>query len=388
LKKIVARSLVVIAFLFSAFGAFSQTDSCNLRISLLTCSPGEELYSTFGHTALRVIDHSNGMDLVFNYGTFDDSDPEFYTKFTKGLMLYALSAYPYSDFVREYQAEQRSVEEQVLQLTCTQKQALFNALRENAQEQNRFYYYYFHTDNCTTRARDMVQKSTGNAVTFKSILPAKTPSFRNLIHDYLNAGHQPWSKFGIDILLGANLDQPVTNETAMFLPDYLLKGFDSASIAGIPLVSEKQIVVPAPAKSAATGSWFTPFVLFTVLFILIALLSTLKPRWSGTFLRVFDISFFLLLGALGVLLVVLWAIRVDTVCRNNWNLLWALPTHLPAVFFIPGKKPWIKKYFTVVSILTLLTAVCWFFLPQQLNPAVAPILGILFIRAWRLGRKG
>jgi hypothetical protein len=139
LKKIVARSLVVIAFLFSAFGASSQTDSCNLRISLLTCSPGEELYSTFGHTALRVIDHSNGMDLVFNYGTFDDSDPEFYTKFTKGLMLYALSAYPYSDFVREYQAEQRSVEEQVLQLNCTQKQALFNALRENAQEQNRFY---------------------------------------------------------------------------------------------------------------------------------------------------------------------------------------------------------------------------------------------------------
>src|SRR5689334_11784245 len=96
LKKI--SLCFIITLLFSAFNSFSQTDSCNLRVSLLTCSPGEELYSTFGHTAVRVTDASNGMDLVFNYGTFDDRDPNFYSKFTQGLMLYALSAYPFADF--------------------------------------------------------------------------------------------------------------------------------------------------------------------------------------------------------------------------------------------------------------------------------------------------
>ena len=79
---------------FSLF-TFSQTDSCKLRISLLTCSPGEELYSTWGHTAIRVTDSVTGIDMVFNYGTFDDSDPDFYAKFTRGLMIYALSAYPF-----------------------------------------------------------------------------------------------------------------------------------------------------------------------------------------------------------------------------------------------------------------------------------------------------
>ena len=387
MKKIFIYVIAVTTFLFSFSSSFSQTDSCNLRISLLTCSPGEELYSTFGHTALRVTDASNGMDFVFNYGTFDDRDPDFYPKFTRGLMLYALSAYPFSDFVQEYREEGRGVEEQVLQLSCAQKQALFNALRENAQEQNRFYYYYFHTDNCTTRARDMVLKSTGNTVSFKNILPEKIPSFRNLIHEYLDKGHEPWSKFGIDILLGANLDKKVTNETAMFLPDYLMKGFDNATVAGKPLVGAKQTVLSISAKPESSGSWFTPFVLFTVLFVFITLLSILKPRWSGTFLRVFDISFFLLLGLLGTLLAVLWMIRVDTVCRNNYNMQWALPFHLLVAFFIPGRKLWVRKYFSVVCILTISLAAWWFAIPQQLNPAIAPLLGVILVRAYCLSRK-
>nr|WP_315821109.1 DUF4105 domain-containing protein [Paraflavitalea speifideiaquila] len=104
------KARVALLFLFSFFIAqhtYSQSDSCNLRISLLTCSAGEELYSAFGHTALRVTDAITGMDIVFNYGTFDDSDPNFYLKFTKGLMNYALSAYPFNDFVYEYQAQKR-----------------------------------------------------------------------------------------------------------------------------------------------------------------------------------------------------------------------------------------------------------------------------------------
>lgn len=374
--------LFLVTLLFSR-SAFSQTDSCNMQISLLTCSPGEELYSTFGHTAIRAKDAATGMDIVFNYGTFDDSDPtKFYWDFTRGLMLYTVSAYPFSDFVEDYRQEQRGVIEQDIQLSCAEKNKIFNALRENVQEQNRHYYYYFHQDNCTTRARDMVVNNTAHPVVVKNILPAKIPSFRNLLHNYLDKGHQPWSKFGIDILLGANLDKKVTNQTAMFLPDYLMKGFDSASTGNKPLVGATQTVLSVPSRPEEAPNWFTPFVLFAAIFIFITALSILKGNSSSTLLRLFDISFFLLLGLLGVLLATLWLIRVDTVCRNNWNLLWALPTHLPVVFVMHRGRKWVKNYFRAVCVLTVLLGGTWFVLPQALNPAIIPILGLILVRAW------
>src|SRR5687768_17292459 len=103
------QALFFLTALLLTLHGFAQNDSCRLRISLLTCSPGEELYSSFGHTALRVTDSTAGNDIVFNYGTFDDSDPQFYVKFTKGIMIYELSVYPYADFLREYQMQQRGV---------------------------------------------------------------------------------------------------------------------------------------------------------------------------------------------------------------------------------------------------------------------------------------
>lgn len=383
------QARVALLFLFSFLVArysFSQTDSCNLRISLLTCSPGAALYATFGHTALRVTDAATGMDMVFNYGTFDDSDPNFYLKFTKGLMVYALSAYPFTDFVYEYQAEQRGVVEQVLQLSCAEKNKIFQALRENARQENRFYQYYFHTDNCTTRARDIVINNTTRPVHFKNILPAAIPSYRDLLHTYLDKGRQPWSKFGIDVLLGSNLDKKVTNDQAMFLPDYLMKGFDSASTGNRLLVEKTQTVLALPAHPAECSSWFTPFLLFTALFIFIGVLSMLGPGWSVSFLRLFDVFFFLLLGLLGLLLLTLWLIRIDDVCRNNFNLLWALPTHVPVVFLMSRRGKWIQTYFKAVCILTLLLGTAWFILPQALHPAVAPILGLILVRAWYRSR--
>ena len=355
-----------------------------MRISLLTCSPGQELYSSFGHTAIRVTDSAAGTDLVFNYGTFDDSDPDFYLKFTKGLMRYALSVYPYSAFLEEYSYQKRSVIEQHLALTCTAKQALQKALHINAQEENRFYNYYFHTDNCTTRARDMILANAGSPLGMNKILPAKAPTFRNLIHSYLDASGQHWSKLGIDILLGANLDKTCSDMEAMFLPDYLMKGMDSTIIPDSkkPFVETKQTVLAASPLSSEARTLMTPLMVFSALLVLILILSLNSKPAIKNILQAFDSLFFLLLGLLGVLLTTLWIIRIDTVCRNNWNLLWALPTHLPMAFFLWTKKNWVKKYFRWVAILTLLLAICWFFLPQQLNTAILPILGVILVRAY------
>jgi hypothetical protein len=322
------------------------------------------------------------MDMVFNYGTFDDSDPNFYLNFTKGLMVYALSAYPFVEFVEEYQVQQRGVIEQTLQLTCEAKQRLFAALRNNVQPQNRFYNYYFHTDNCTTRARDMVADSSGVAITFSPILPPETPTYRNLIHEYLNKAGQYWSKFGIDLCLGSNLDKKVTNEQAMFLPDYLLKGFDSASIHHQPLVAAKQTVLPMPAQPQNKGTSLTPFIAFTLLLALVLVAMMIKARWTTTALFLFDSLFFLLTGLLGVVITTLWIIRIDDVCRNNFNVLWALPTHVIIAFVLRNKKAWVRQYFRITLIISILLAVAWFLLPQQLNTAVWPLLAIILLRSY------
>ncbi|HWJ28198.1 MAG TPA: DUF4105 domain-containing protein, partial [Flavisolibacter sp.] len=159
---------------FCVARSFAQ-DSCDLRITLLTCAPGSELYSTFGHTALRVQDEHAGLDLVFNYGTFVFDD-DFYMKFIRGKLLYSLSVENFDDFIYEYKLESRSVQEQVLQLSCQEKQQLFHALQVNARPENRDYKYDFLFDNCTTRARDIVARNTAQPVVYKNILPDKTPT--------------------------------------------------------------------------------------------------------------------------------------------------------------------------------------------------------------------
>jgi hypothetical protein len=385
--KIAPVLLFVSALLCSNFlKAQTGTDSsdCRLRVSLLTCSPGNELYSTFGHTAIRVIDSTRSLDYVFNYGTFDDRDPQFYSKFTKGIMLYALSAYPFSDFVYEYSSAGRGVIEQELQLSCENEKALIHALMRNNTEDNRFYNYYFHTDNCTTRARDMITRHAGDSVILATVLPDKKVTYRNLIHQYLDSSGMLWSKFGIDILLGANLDAAADNKGAMFLPDYLMKGMDKARVDGRPLISRTITILPAAALSGESKTALAPVMFFAILLLTITALSVMNKNGLNRALYIFDVIFFLFLGLLGTLLLTLWIIRVDDVCRNNYNLLWAIPTHLivaPALL-INARRIWLRKYFRIVTILTGLVLVCWFFLPQQLNPAIAPILGLILVRSF------
>jgi len=363
--------------------SFAQ-DSCNLRISLLTCAPGEELYSTFGHTALRVQDTTKGTDLVFNYGTFEFG-PDFYTKFIRGQLLYFLSVEEFNDFLFVYRYESRSVQEQVLQLSCEEKQRLYTALQTNAQEQNRYYRYDFLFDNCTTRAGDIVVKNTTAPVVFKNILPEKRPTFRDLIHSYLDAGHEYWSKLGIDILLGAKLDRKASNREAMFLPDYLRKGFDCASVDGKPLARPPQTILEMPSP-LRDHSFFSPAIVFSLLLVLIAGLSFIPSRWAEKAVGIFDFLFFFILGLSGILLLFMWFGTDHKVCSNNYNLFWALPTNLIMAFFVHSKRTWVKSYFRTVFWLSLVLALAWFFLPQQMNNALIPVLVLIIYRSRDLSK--
>jgi hypothetical protein len=386
-KKDVLRKLLFTFFatFFISILSYSQTDSCALRISLLTCAPGEELYSTFGHTAIRVQDMNAGSDIVFNYGTFEFT-PDFNTRFIRGKLLYSLSMEGFQDFLYTYEMESRSVREQVLQLNCEEKVRLQQALLENAREENRYYHYDFLFDNCTTRAGDIIAKNANAPVLFKNILEQKIPTFRNMIHSYLDKGGQYWSKLGIDMLLGAKLDRKVTNHESMFLPDYLLRGFDSATVGGHPLVLPPQTILKKPSPLEG-NELFTPGLVLSVFMIIFTALSIFRRPWSNAIVKVLDFLFFFVLGLAGLLLLFMWFGTDHKVCANNYNLLWALPSHVVGAFFVHSKKDWVQLYFKVVFWLTIVLASTWFFLPQQMNGALIPVVLIILLRSWLISKK-
>ncbi len=257
-------------------------------------------------------------------------------------------------------------------------------LFENAKEENKYYKYDFVYDNCTTRLRDILERFSKDSLITKNIRPGERTSFRNLIHEYLNRGGQYWSKLGIDMLLGKPIDKKISNREAMFLPDYLLKAFDSTTAGGKKLVSDKKTILP-PSLQTPSKKIFTPFLVFSVLFLLIALLSFIKG--AKTILLISDFLFFFLSGALGLLILFMWFGTDHQACRDNFNLLWTLPTHFIAAFLLFTKKEWIKNYFRFVFFLNIFLLLVWFFLPQQMNIALLPVVAILCLRSFFLSRE-
>ncbi len=377
---------VFLLFFFTFYLLLSGVaqDNCRLRITLLTCAPGAELYSTFGHTAIRVQDSTTGGDEVYNYGTFEFA-PDFYMKFVRGKLLYALSVEPFPDFMYQYQQESRSVIEQELALTCLQKAQLYTALRTNAQPQNRSYRYDFLFDNCTTRARDMIALKAAARVAFKDILPANHPTFRDEIDVYLKRAHQDWSKLGIDLLLGAKMDRKASNTEAMFLPDNLLKAVDSAATNHSPLVKEKKTILPMPSVTTESLT-VTPMIAFGLLLAVFLIMSFINQPWVHTILTILDFLLFLILGLVGLLLLFMWFGTNHALCANNYNLLWAAPTNMVAAFFVHKRSGWSKKYFSAVFFITLILLLAWAFLPQRMNPAFLPLVLTILLRSFALSK--
>src|SRR5687767_8688480 len=266
-----------ISFLFfiPGFSISAQTDSSHLRISLLTCTPGEDLYSTFGHSALRVTDSVNNFDIVYNYGTFDFSEPGFYIKFIRGKLMYYLSTEDFDSFRDFYRSENRGITEQVLHLTSSEKNKIKYFLQQNLAAENRFYKYDFLFDNCTTRLRDLVEKNADTTVFFGDVLARKT-GFRELIYEYLNYNDKQWSKLGIDLFLGSKTDAIMTTRQVMFLPDYLMKTFDNTRIGNKPLVAFSKNLYPISLQSKPANVVTHPAFIFSILFLLIAVLSFSK----------------------------------------------------------------------------------------------------------------
>lgn len=378
----IAKILLVwlIFVILNAAKTYARQDSGHLQVSLLTVTPGEELYSTFGHSAVRIHDTVTNQDIVYNYGTFNFDDPDFYAKFVRGKLLYYLSSDDYNSFIEETREEQRGITEQILNLNYEQKRNVIMLLEANMMAQNRFYKYDFLFDNCTTRLRDLIEKATDSTVHFGKVLQTKA-TFRDLIHEYLNYNDKQWSKLGIDILLGNKTDGETTPYQVMFLPDYLMKTFDSSSVAGKPLVSDKQIIVRQVYGQQTKNNLTHPFFIFLCLFVIIAFLSFSKNKSVQKILSSFDGFLFFITGLLGILILFMWFGTDHIMCRDNYNLLWAWPINIVAAFYIHSNKNWSKKYFIVYSLFMMLLIIFWKLVPQHLNLSLVPIIAILIFRS-------
>jgi hypothetical protein len=224
----------------------------------------------------------------------------------------------------------------------------------------------------------MVFKNSGSPVVTKNIRPKFGVTFRNLIDEYLDNSYQYWSKLGIDVLLGLPIDKKISNSEAMFLPDYLLKGFDSTTAKGKPLVATKNEILRANV-AVKKASLFSPLAVFTILFLVIAVLTF--RRKSNPFLAVFDFILFFIAGTLGILILFMWFGTDHPECKNNFNIVWALPLHFLIVFLIFQKWNWLRYYFLAYSILLLLLLLCWKWLPQEMNNALIPVVALLLLRS-------
>lgn len=346
----------------------AEAADSTLTVSLLTCTPGEEVYSTFGHTAIRVIDPVNGKDLVYDFGVFSFKEPNFIGKFLRGSLKYHLSEKTYKRFKRSYVREKRGVIEQELLLSLSEKQNIYKALQENYLPENRYYLYDFLFDNCSTRVRDFLLNN--NQVT-KPTEPHKTEmTFRDYLNVYLV--DKKWLSFGIDLLLGARVDQKVETTQDMFLPNTLSQQLSEVNFVENgntkPLLGPIQVILPTPPPAQKTTFLIQPVFVFTLLGLLSILLSGYSPKSGKVLLNIY----FILLGIIGIVLVALWFGTMHYATKENWNLLWANPLYL----FLPFLKNLnIKKYLLFILMgLASLTIVLPFVIPQEINIATMPLI--------------
>lgn len=356
--------------------------SDDARFSLLTILPGDEIYSLWGHSAVRVQDPARDINWSFNYGTFQ-FDRYFLPNFLYGRLDYLLSVHDYEAALDSYRAQGRPVIEQVLRLSPAQKDSLFHFLAINARPENRVYRYHFLYDNCSTRIRDALERSLGTSLRFGSE-PDPGLTFRRLLDDGID--ERPFLDAGIDWLLGAPVDRLARPYETMFLPEYLMLAFDHATIHvdgdWAPLVARTDTVLRIPGYGRAVAPFPLATVAMWILFLVGAAITAWGVRAGSGVVRLFDVPLFAVVGIAGTIIVFLWFISLHDVTENNWHLLWAWPTHLAAAAGLLRRQPrlWLRRYLLAASVVSLAAAAGSPLWEQWFHPALYPLMLLVALR--------
>lgn len=352
----------------------------SIQFSLLTCSPGTKIYSLFGHTAIRYQNYTENKDFVFNYGMFSFSAPNFIYRFVKGETDYQLGVNDFKSFQTEYMLRGSSVYQQVLNLTYEEKIKLQNILFTNYLPENRIYRYNYFYDNCTTRARDQIEKSINGNVVYPTSDTQKT--FREIVHEFTKGFD--WEEFGIDLCLGADADKSIGVRQQMFSPFYMRFFADGAYIKSAdgktrPLVLKEDVIVDAVPQGEEDSFPFTPVecaMFFLCVNLVIAFIQVFKIKiyWG------WDLILYLSQGISGCIIAFLFFFSVHPTVDSNWLILLFNPIplfYLPFMIYndIKRKK---DKWHIVNSVYLTFFIVILPVIPQEINLSVLLLaLGLL-----------
>lgn len=378
------------AFPFSGTPAFVHSSHDSIRISLLTCGPGGEIYSLFGHTAIRCQNLTQGYDIVYNYGLFSFQTRNFALRFALGEPDYALGIQRMDSFEAEYEYFNRSVWQQTLQLTNEEALRLMNLLEDNYRPENRIYRYNIFYDNCATRPRDKIEEAvSGNLVYPDSVRAAyEKLTFRDIMHEFTK-GHS-WARFGFDFCIGAPADRTAGFRAIMFAPFYLRDAFHSAVLSNGDgtfrnLVKEESQIVFEDQNVDCQTDWleiFSPAVCFTLLLAVLVVLSCCEYKLRKQFWWI-DMLLFALAGLCGCVITFLMLFSQHPAVSPNYLILVFHPFHLLWVPFLTMSA--VKREKNVyhlynIIVLTFFIVLFWLF-PQKINFAVVPLALCLLLRS-------
>ncbi len=383
-KELLCLSLILVhILLISTVKAQKITLSESAAISVLTMGPGTNLNDSFGHSAFRISDTNQNIDVVYNYGVYNFDTPNFYLKFVKGQLMYQLDRTDFSLFYQHYSDQDRWIKEQVLNLTLKEKQELFDFLQKNYLPENRKYIYDFFFENCATRIRDVLAGVLKNKLVFDKNFVSKTHTFRQLIQK--NVHWNSWGSFGMDLAIGAVVDRNASSWEHQFLPEYIFKALEKGQIkrglGATDLVKKTSILNKKTAKEKSETLLMSPFFIISLLaFIILGV--TFKDYQNNSRSRWMDGGLYTLTGIIGVFLLLLWFATDHFATQNNYNLLWAVPLSLFFAIEIAKQNPknWLKKYIMFQILMLLLLGIHWITGVQSYPVALLPLLIALSIR--------
>ena len=382
--------LFIFIFFVSIQHNFSQklVLSDQSEISIITAGPGDVLYEAFGHSAIRVKDPTLNLDIIFNYGLFDFNQPNFYVNFVKGRLLYRLGKQSFRRFITSYDYQQRWVKDQVLNLSLVDRIKIFEYLNKNSLPENAEYLYDPYFNNCATKLRDIAKEILGNKIQFPSSFSDENFTLRQLMNQELP--WNTWGSFGINLALGNTLDKELIADNYMYLPDYVHKGFQKATITEnkitTPLVLEERQLLRYTEKQIKI-QWYNPFFVFSLL-LLITIVVTFRDQKRNIRSKWLDFTLFFVTGVLGIIICFLWFFTDHYTAPNNFNLLWAFVLNFFVAFILLKSRipSWISKYLLFYLFLLFGAIVTSFIGLQQFSNAVFPIMALLFLRTFYIYR--
>ena len=385
MRRYILLAILLCTTLLTSLAANDSTQvrdtNDSILVSLITCSPGTEVYAVYGHTALRIEIPSQGIDMAVNYGLFAFDAPNFIWRFIKGETDYIVGLIGYPIFEQEYTTRGSQVTLQKLNLSEKEKIELVRLLNENLRPENREYRYNFLYNNCSTKARDKVEEALTGHITIDE---QHQHTYRSIIHQYTE--DYPWLQFGIDYLLGIEADRAIDARQQMFAPEYLMNYMTRAQLTDndkqFPYVIETTIVEPTEEKDDVWRFPLNPTQAMILLLLLVMVVSTFeifaehRQGW-------FDILLLTIQGIMGCIVTFLLFFSEHPTVGSNIHAIYLNPLPLIFIPFIISSllRHKVSALYHIEALMLIVFTATAIILKQSIQPAAWILVIALLIRA-------